>query len=128
MRPLLRLLRLVQPVPQQTEYEYTRGRLVATRAAIDTLQRMQQEGLISPSTYSELSERYDALGQTLSEDLSTIQTSSDFLAKEELAATHRKCLLVAKGSLQDLLRQGVISDDVFRRLVSDIDAELEEAG
>ncbi len=128
MRPLLRLLRLVQPAPQQTEYEYTRGRLVATRAAIDTLQRMQQEGLISPSTYRELSERYDALGQTLSEDLSTIQTSSDSLAKEELAATHRKCLLVAKGTLQDLLRQGVISDDVFRRLVSDIDTELEEVG
>jgi CPA1 family monovalent cation:H+ antiporter len=128
MRPLLRLLRLVQPVPEQLEYEYTRGRLVATRAATDTLQRMQQEGLLSASTYGALSERYDSLGQKLSEDLASIQMTSGSLAKEELAATHRKCLLVAKGALQDLLRQGMISDDVFRRLVSDIDTELQEVG
>jgi hypothetical protein len=30
--------------------------------------------------------------------------------------------------LQDLLRQGVISDDVFRRLVTDIDTELHQVG
>jgi len=83
---------------------------------------------VSPSTYGELSERYDSLGQKLSEDLASIQTTSGSLAQEELTATHRKCLLVAKCALQDLLRQGVISDDVFRRLVSDIDTELQEVG
>jgi hypothetical protein len=35
-------------------------------------------------------------------------------------------LLAAGSTRQDLLRRGVISDDVFRRLVSEIDAELRQ--
>jgi CPA1 family monovalent cation:H+ antiporter len=128
MRPLLRFLGMARPPAEQTEYEYKRGKLLATRAALDTLQRMEHEGLISPSVYKELSDRYGSRGQSLTAEIADLHAESGFLAQEELRGTERRCLLTAKSTLQDLLRQGVISDDVFRRLVTDIDTELHQVG
>jgi CPA1 family monovalent cation:H+ antiporter len=128
MRPLLRLLGMARPRAEQAEYEYTRGKLLATRAALGTLERMEREGLVSPSVYEELSETYRTLGQDLTAEMADLHAQSDSLTQEELRVTERKCLLTAKSTLQDLLRQGVISDDVFGRLVTDIDAELQQVG
>ncbi len=128
MRPLLRLLGMASPPEEQIEYEYKKGRLLATRASLDALQRMEREGLVSTSAYGELVRRYQSLSQSLTEEIADLQTESGFLAQEELRVADRKCLLVARSTLQDLLRQGVISDDVFRRLVSEIDSELRQVG
>jgi CPA1 family monovalent cation:H+ antiporter len=126
MRPLLGLLGMAGPPLERTEYEYKRGKLLATRGALDALQRMEQEGLVSASAYGELLQRYQSLSQNLTEEIADLHAGSGSLAQEELKVTDRKCLLVARSTLQDLLRQGAISDDVFRRLVSEIDAELRQ--
>ena len=105
-----------------------RDRLLVTRAALDTLRRMEQQGPVSASVYEELSRKYDSESENLTNEIATLHAEAGFHAQEELAITDRKCLLVARSTLQDLLRQGAISDDVFRRLVSDIDSELQEVG
>lgn len=128
MRPLLGLLGMVRPPAEQTEFEYKRGKLLATRAALDTLQRMEHKGMVSHSVFEELSQRYESLGKNLTAEIAVLQADSTFLREEDLRVADRKCLLAARSTLQDLLRQGVISDDVFRRLVTDIDTDLDEAG
>jgi CPA1 family monovalent cation:H+ antiporter len=128
MRPLLRLLGMVRPPVEQTEFEYKRGRLLAIRAALDTLQRLEQKGMVSQSVFEELSQRYESLSQNLTQEITALQADSVILMQEDLRVTDRNCLLAARSALQDLLRQGVVSDDVFRRLVTDIDTELRQAG
>jgi CPA1 family monovalent cation:H+ antiporter len=126
IRPLLRLLGMVQARPERIEYEYKRGRLLAARAVLDALRQMEQKGLVSAPVYAELSRRYESSSQSLGEEIASLHSAADFLAQEESAATQRQCLLVARSTLQDLQRQGAISEGVFRRLVSDIDTELQE--
>jgi CPA1 family monovalent cation:H+ antiporter len=128
MRPLLNILGMAQPSPERTAYEYKRGKLLATKAMLDGLQSMERNGIASASVCEELTQRYESISQNLSGEIASLQAEAGFLAQEELKVTHRKCLQVARSTLQDLLRQGVISDDVFRRLVSDVDAELQEIG
>jgi CPA1 family monovalent cation:H+ antiporter len=128
MRPLLRILGMAQPSAERTAYEYKRGKLLATKAILDSLHSMERNGLVSASVCDELTQRYESLGQNLSDEIAKLQAEAGFLAQDELKVTQRKCLQVAKSTLQDLVRQGVISDDVFRRLVSDMDTELQEIG
>ena len=128
MRPLLKVLGMVQPPAEQAEYEYARGRLLVARAALDTLRQMERQGLVSASAYEELSRKYDSQSEDLTSQIANLQAEAGFLAQEELAVTDRKCLLAARSTLQDLLQQGAISDEVFRRLVSDIDTELQRIG
>ena len=105
-----------------------RYRLLITRAALDTLRRMEQQGLVSASVYEDPSRQDDSESENLTNEIAALHAEAGFVAREELAITDPKCLLVARSTLQDLLRQGAISDDVFRRLVSDIDTELQEVG
>ena len=128
MRPLLSILGMAQPSAERTAYEYKRGRLLATKAILDSLRRIEESGLASASVCEKLTQRYESVVQDLSNEIASLQAEAGFLAQEELKVTQRKCLQVAKSTLQDLLRQGVISDDVFRRLISDIDTDLQEIG
>jgi len=92
------------------------------------LAQVERKGLVSISACGELLQRHQSLGQNLTEEIADLHAESGFLAQEELRVADRRCLLVARSTLQDLLRQGLISDDVFRRVVSDIDAELRQVG
>jgi CPA1 family monovalent cation:H+ antiporter len=125
LRPLLRLLGMVRAPVERTEYEYNRGKLLSARAALDTLEQMQRKGLASKPIFERLRERYESLSHDLAEEIVTLQEQSDVLSQEELVATHRQCLLVERSTLQDLLRQGMISDEVYRRLISEKNTELQ---
>jgi CPA1 family monovalent cation:H+ antiporter len=128
MRPLLKVLGMVQPPAKRAEYEYVRGRLLVARAALDTLRQMERQGLVSASAYEELSRKYDSQSDDLTSQIANLQAEAGFPAQEELAITDRKCLLAARSTLRDLLQQGAIDDEVFRRLVSDIDTDLQRIG
>jgi CPA1 family monovalent cation:H+ antiporter len=126
MRPLLKLLGMVRAPIERMEYEYKRGKLRSTRAALDTLEQMLNDGTVSESAFEQLRERYKSLNQDLAEEIATLQSQSDLLSQEDLVTTQRKCLLAERSTLQDLLREGIISDDVYRKLISEIDAELQD--
>jgi len=66
-----------------------------------------------------------ALGERLAAELEALYQNHAHLQQDELMATRRECLRAQKSALLSLLQQGVISEEVYRDLVTGLDRQLE---
>ncbi len=127
IRPLLHWLGLATEVSeQQLDYERTYGLLQSAMAARRQLQRMVEQGQVSPEVAVRLGKEYDAREQELRLKVHLLQTiNEDLLAQEQLTA-RRQLLQVEKNALRALLARGALSAAVQRELISDVDRQLQE--
>ncbi|HID63914.1 MAG TPA: Na+/H+ antiporter [Anaerolineae bacterium] len=125
MRPLLGRLNLVCRAEERLEYERTRGQLLALRAAWQMLREMQEDGILSPLVWQTLNSEYRLEGERLAAELEALYQNHAHLQQDELMATRRECLRAQKSALLSLLQQGVISEEVYRDLVTGLDRQLE---
>ena len=123
---LMNKLKIVQRSHYQEEYERRHARLVAGRAAQDYLRRLNQQGLLSEHTWQRLSPLIDRQNTTLAEAVREIITSDPTFEAEELDTAHREALRAQRSALVGLLRDGVISEENYSQLVSEVDAALTE--
>jgi uncharacterized protein YaaQ len=116
---------ILERSPEQIEFERRHARALSARMALRHLERQQEEGLLSPVTWNQLQPllkaRLDGLTRAVQETLD----HSPGLGTEELMATRREALLVQRNALEDLRRDGVISDETHAELASEIDAALD---
>ena len=124
MKPLLRRLGISAPDPIQTEYETRHGRMVAFRAAALHLDKMQRDGFLSQQTWEILRPQLLARAEQMSLDVSAIQQDHPELAVEELENARRELLRAQRSTLRSLQHDGVISEEVFEKLATEIDAGL----
>ncbi|MFQ6058388.1 MAG: Na+/H+ antiporter [Anaerolineae bacterium] len=125
MRPLLRRLGLMERHEKAAEYEIRWGKLYAMQAAWRRLQRMNEDGLLSDPIWRELNNEYRLLGQQLSEGIHQLYQEHEELEQQELLEARREALRAERGALQDLLRRGIISEEVYRKLAGDVDRRLD---
>jgi len=122
---LIRKVGIVERTPEQIEFERRQGRALSARMAVRHLERQHEAGLLSMATWKQvqplLQARLDGLTQAVQE---TLDQDPD-LGAEELTAARREALLVQRNSLSDLRRDGVISDETYGDLTTEIDAALE---
>jgi CPA1 family monovalent cation:H+ antiporter len=123
---LVKKLKLVQRSVFQEEYERRHARFVAGRAAYDYLRRMNQQGLISEHTWQRLAPVMERQNDTLVDAVKRVITSDPAVEAEELDTAHRQSLRAQRSALTSLLRDGVISEENYSQLVSEVDSALTE--
>jgi CPA1 family monovalent cation:H+ antiporter len=124
MKPLLRRLGIVERTPAQVEYEMRNAKLTAYRAAAEHLDKLYREGFLSEATWEVLRPELLRQVQVLAVTVRELLRRQPTLAHDELARARRELLRAQRGALQDLQRDGIVSEEVFETLVSEIDADL----
>ncbi|MFP3854296.1 MAG: cyclic-di-AMP receptor, partial [Anaerolineales bacterium] len=125
MGSLIEWLRLVVRSDEQREYEMRHARALAAQASFDHLQEMSRDGLISAHTWEVLKpmlqRRTDALTKAVQETL----RNSPELEVEEMTTARRESLRAQRGMLSSLRRDGIIAEEIYGELVTEVDAALD---
>jgi CPA1 family monovalent cation:H+ antiporter len=124
MKPLINRMNLIQRNEYQEEYERRHARSVMARAAYERLEHMYQNGLISTDLWEKMSipikRHADALTKAVREVLNT-----DPSVEEEVFNTAMREMLISQRSvLNSLLREDIISEDIYSQLASEVDTTL----
>ncbi len=125
IRPLVAFLGLATPSERRQDYETTRARLLSARAANRRLAQLFEQGAIAESTYNSLRTDIETQGQELAQQLDSLYGSNPDLKNDELKSARLESLRAQRSELFDLNRRGVISDETYRQLITDVDSQLE---
>ncbi len=126
MTPLIRWLKIITRNDAQLEYELQHARLTAMRSAVARLDRLHNDGMLSSHTWEKLKRYVTSEASNLAEKVRGILLADPVLEAEELDTGWREMLRAQRSSLLSLRQDGVISDEVFEQLSSDVDAQLSE--
>jgi CPA1 family monovalent cation:H+ antiporter len=124
MKPLLRRLGISGREPIQVAYETRHARMMAYRAAALHLDHMHREGFLSQHAWETLKPELLERTEQMALDVRALQRVHPELAAEELDSARRELLRAQRGALRSLQRDGVISEEVFATLITEIDAGL----
>jgi len=119
-------LNIVQRSNVQEEYERRHARFVAGRAAHDYIRRMSQQGIISEHTWQRLAPLLEKRTTALADAVKEVVISDPVVEAEELDTARRESLRAQRAALTGLLRDGVISEEVYSHLVGEVDTALTE--
>jgi CPA1 family monovalent cation:H+ antiporter len=126
MAPLIRRLKVVSRTDAQIRYEMAHARLASLRAADTRLEQMHSEGLISSHAWERLKPFITQRAAALAETARSTMLADPALEAEELDTGWRELLRAQRSSFLGLRRDGVISEDAFDTLTTEIDAQLTE--
>jgi CPA1 family monovalent cation:H+ antiporter len=126
MAPLVKRLKIITRSDAQIEYELQHARLTALRSADSRLDRLHNDGMLSSHTWEKLKRSVTGEASILAEKVRGILLADPVLEAEELEIGWRELLRAQRSSLFDLRHDGVISDDVFEQLSTEVDAQLSE--
>jgi CPA1 family monovalent cation:H+ antiporter len=121
---LVKHLKLIQRSQIQEEYERRHARFVAGRSAYEYLHRRSQEGLISEHIWQRMAPLMQRQNEVLVDAVKDIITSDPAVEAEEVDTAHREALRAQRAALTGLLRDGVISEEVYSQLIGEVDAAL----
>jgi NhaP-type Na+/H+ or K+/H+ antiporter/uncharacterized protein YaaQ len=121
---LVKRLKLIQRSQIQEEYERRHARFVAGRSAYEYLHRRSQEGLISEHIWQRMAPLMQRQNEVLVDAVKDIITSDPAVEAEEVDTAHREALRAQRAALTGLLRDGVISEEVYSQLIGEVDAAL----
>ncbi|MCX6030343.1 MAG: Na+/H+ antiporter [Chloroflexi bacterium] len=124
MKPLLRWLGIATRDPIRIEYETRHARMMAFRAAALHLDAMQRDGFLSEHAWEVLRPQLLARVEQMALNVRALQRVHPELAIEELENARRELLRAQRSALWSLQRDGAISEEVFERLVAEVDAGL----
>ncbi len=124
MRPLIRKLGIITRNPLNIEYEKRHARLTSLKAALGHLENRHQEGLLSTHAWELLQPEFDNRVKEYGDEVRKVLKSAPTLEAEELDIARREALRAQRSALVGLLRDGVISQDVYDELGIEIDMEL----
>jgi CPA1 family monovalent cation:H+ antiporter len=128
MKPLLRRLGISGREPIQVEYETRHARMMVFRAAALHLDHMQREGFLSQHAWETLKPELLERTEQMALDVRALQRVHPELAAAELDSARRELLRAQRGALRSLQRDGVISEEVFATLITEIDVGLTGEG
>jgi len=101
------------------------GRLYAAQAGLSRLAELRRDGLLVGEVWTGLRDEYRQTSQQLADEMVQLLVEHPDLEREVLLRARREALRAERGALGDALRQGLISEDVYRELVSEVDWRLE---
>jgi CPA1 family monovalent cation:H+ antiporter len=124
MKPLINFSGLIPKNINREEYEIHHAKAIAIKAAYARLTQLNREGLISDYTWQKLK---PAMERELRKLMDGIQSALDLdpsLHEEELSDAWRESLQSQKSTLTDLFRNNILPEDIYIKLVSEIDLML----
>ena len=124
MKSLVRWLGVIERSPAQDEYERRHARAVASQAAYRHLNRRFSQGLLSEHTWKLVKTLLEEYNRTLVEAVQEVMTSDPSVEAEELDTARKEALRAQRSALSGLRKDGVISEDTYAQLVSEVDAAI----
>lgn len=128
MKPLLRWLSITVRNPVQSEYELRHARMLAFRAAAIQLDTMQRDGFLSENAWEVLRPELLSRVEQMALGVRALQQAYPALALDEIRQARRELLRAERSALRTLQRDGVISLEVFEKLVAEVDLDLDATG
>jgi CPA1 family monovalent cation:H+ antiporter len=124
MQRVVRHLGLQDRNEVREEYQRRHARAVAVRAAFDHLASMRRRGLISDHTWQTLSPRIEEHNQALVHSVREVMAGHPDLEAEEMNTARRESLQAQRSTLTSLVKDGVITEEIYAELVGEIDTAL----
>jgi CPA1 family monovalent cation:H+ antiporter len=125
IRYLLKRLGLIDRPNYQTTHEMYLGRHLASRAGSRRLAELNQEGLLTDDMWAGLRDDYHETQRDLMSEMNQLFSEHPELERETLLQSRREALQAERVALGDALRRGLLSDEVYEELRSDVDRRLE---
>ncbi len=128
---LLERLGLTQRSEEQEEFERAQGQAMAARAALSELEALNQRGEISEPLYRKLNRYYERKRSENTARLGAMTEDHGAVRRRQLGRVSTRLFSAERGALDDALRRGLLSEEVWRELKREVDARLvdgEEAG
>lgn len=122
---LLKRLGLIERPEFRTLHETQMGQHLATRAGLRRLTQLHQEGLLTDAMWIGLRDDYQETQQELAGEMNQLFSEHPELERETLLRSRGEALRAERAALSDALRRGLISDEVYESLRSDVDRRLE---
>jgi CPA1 family monovalent cation:H+ antiporter len=122
--PLLRWLGIVRGRGHREAYEFARGKLQAASAALEELDRMSYVRFIRDDVRARLKEQYQQRIEEEQGQMGELELDRAAIAAEESQWARRHLLLTEKNHVIGSFRQGVLSQEIYDKLLADIDARL----
>ena len=126
MGPLLRRLGLASSDPARDGQVLGQARLVALEAASTSLAMQYQNGEINETTYQRLAAAYKRQQERLMRQVAR-QPERQAAAEDSVAEAARKAVQAEKAALEELHREGNLSDEALDTLEREIDERLSSA-
>ncbi len=125
LRPLIRRLGIITRGSEQLEYEARHARLTALRSAESHMERRHRDGLLSAYAWEILRPKLQEQSALLAEAVRESLRAAPALEAEEMDTARREILRAQRSAFMGMRHDGVISDEVFERLSTEVDATLE---
>lgn len=126
MKPLIRRLGLTLRDEGQAEYERRHARAVMARTAYDRLNEMYRDGLLSRHVWTAMAEPLKQHAEALADAVSRSMQDNPELETKIFESALQEILTSQRGVLQEQLREGKISEEVYSQLVNEVDIALTE--
>jgi len=128
MNSLIRRLGITTLNPAQVEYELRHARLTGLRAAETHLEHRYREGLVSTPVWEKLKPRLQEQIGLLADSIREFLRVEPALEMEELELARREILRAQRSAYSGLRRDGVVSEEAFEKLATEVDAGLDTGG
>ncbi len=125
MQWLVKRMKLISRSEIQTLFEARNARVISARAAYDRLTQMHTEGLISDRNWGNLSKILQKHTSDLVESVNDLLESNPQVEEQELNSARREALRTQRSVLSNLMTEGMISDEIYTDLISEVDIALE---
>ena len=122
--PLLRWLGIVKGREHREAYEFARGKLQAAGAALEELDRMSYVHFSHNDVRAALKNEYQKRMDTEQARIGELELDLAAIAAQESQWARRHLLLTEKNYVIDSFRKGIIDQEIYEKLMADIDARL----
>lgn len=126
MEKLVKRMELTQESDVQFEYQRRTARLMASRAAYERVEQMHQEGVLPDHVWECLAPVLEGHTRDLVETVSELIHAHPEVERDELETARKEALRAQRSTLNDLLTGGLISEEIFTELVTEVDTALDE--
>lgn len=126
MSPLIRWLGILVSDPARVDYEIRQAELTATRAAETYMERRYREGLISAHAWELMKPKLQDQKYELTQQVRTLLKTEPSLEIAELDLARIEILRAKRSAYLGLRRDKMLSDEAFSRLITRVDAEMEQ--
>jgi monovalent cation:H+ antiporter, CPA1 family len=128
MPKLLKWLGLAHVIsPELAEYQGKKAVLVAEQHVLKQIDTLFKEGKISHVAAEEMRESAEHRIAEVRAEIDALRLSKSSLVEEETREAHRQLNVLRKATIADLVKEGLLSEDMGEDLRASYDYELEDA-
>jgi CPA1 family monovalent cation:H+ antiporter len=119
--PLIRRLGLAEKSEQQSHQQRQQALIYAMRAGKRELDRLNEDGMLSPEIWQAMSEVYESQIQQGNRAFRDLLHDYPELEQTMVLQARRDALRAERTAIGDAARRGLISDDVYHQLIRETD-------